>query len=105
MGTVFDVDEIAQMSQDFNDQIVPDDGPPLPPLPPREEDEHVAPRPSHAEPTLRDVLECLEAVGARVEELGGEIAGLKEEFANDKAVTRQWFLAVGNRAETSWSRR
>ena len=93
------------MFQDFQDnQIVPDDGPPLPPRPALEEEEYVAPGPSHAEPSIRDVVERLEAVGSRVEALGGEIAGLKEEFANDKVVTRQWFLAVGNRAETSWSR-
>ena len=33
MGTDFDVDEIAQMFQDLDYLIVPDDGPPLPPLP------------------------------------------------------------------------
>ena len=103
-GTNFDVDEIAQMFQDLDDLIVPDDGPPLPPLPALEEEEHVAPGPSHAEPSIRDVVERLEAVGSRVEALGGEIAGLKEEFASEGSDSTAFSGGGQHRAEASWSR-
>jgi len=47
MGTDFDVGEIAQMFHDFDDLIMPDEGPPLPAL---EKEEYIAPGLSHANP-------------------------------------------------------
>ena len=97
MSTDFDVDEIAQMFNDLDDLIMPDEGPPLPPLPVREEEEHIAPGRGHDELSIHGVLKQQEAIGARVEQLGGEIKGLKEDFAGDKVVTQKTFLAGGCR--------
>ena len=48
------------MFHDGDDLILPEEGPPLPPLPDLEEEEHIAPGPSDAEPSIRVIVELLE---------------------------------------------